>query len=71
MLVMEKNTKERRASDDAVDCGVEGTGSVFKKQSMGASFQSNLTNILLSARRANVRHAVYMELDTVLISRQE
>ena len=37
----------------------------------GASTLSNLTNILLSARRANVRHAVYMELDTVLISRQE
>ena len=37
----------------------------------GASTLSNLTNILLSARRANVRHAVYMELDTVLTSRQE
>ena len=37
----------------------------------GASTLSNLTNILLSARRANVRQAVYMELDAVLISRQE
>lgn len=37
---------------------------------MGASFLSNLTNILLSARRANVRQAVCMELETVLISRQ-
>ena len=53
-----------------MDDAVEGTGSVFKKQSMGASFQSNLTNILLSARRANVRQAVYMELETVLMSRQ-
>ena len=36
----------------------------------GASTLSNLTNILLSARRANVRQAVCMELETELISRQ-